>query len=98
MASTKTDTKKDENIVEQVEVIPQITGEIMIADMVEYYPQVIEYLVNEYGFHCVSCFISSFECLEDGARVHGIEGEEFEEMLENVNALISGELDYDFSS
>lgn len=72
---------------------PKITGEIMIADLVDNFPEVVDYLVTEYGFHCVSCFISSFECLEDGARVHGIEGDEFAEMLVNINRLISGDLE-----
>jgi hybrid cluster-associated redox disulfide protein len=71
-----------------------ITGEIMISDMVENYPQVVDFLVIEYGFHCVSCFVSSFECLEDGARVHGIVGEDFDELLENANKIARGEMTY----
>lgn len=69
---------------------------MLIADLVEAYPQVVDYLMTEYGFHCVNCFISGFELLEDGARVHGIEGEEFEEMLDNINKLIRGELELTF--
>jgi len=72
-----------------------IPRNIPIAEMVEKYPMVIDFLVFEYGFHCVSCFVSSFEVLEDGARVHGIAGEEFEELLTQVNKLASGELVYE---
>lgn len=73
-----------------------IERDVLIADLVEAYPQVVDYLMAEYGFHCVNCFISGFELLEDGARVHGIEGEEFEEMLNNINKLIRGELELTF--
>jgi hybrid cluster-associated redox disulfide protein len=71
-----------------------ITGEMMISDLVEKYPQVVDYLIIEYNFHCVSCFISSFETLGEGANVHGIKGADFEEMLDNVNKIASGELTY----
>jgi len=64
-----------------------ITGETLIADMVLDHPFVVDYLIEEYGFHCVSCFISSFEQLRDGAAVHGISGDDFEEMLTNINNL-----------
>lgn len=70
-----------------------IQRDILIADMVEQYPQVIGYLVEEYGFHCVSCFISGFEVLEDGARVHGIVGDEFTDMLVQINKLAAGEVE-----
>lgn len=71
-----------------------IFGDTMIAEMVEKYPEVVPFLVEEYGFHCVSCFISGFEVLEDGARVHGIDGEDFTELLVNVNRIATGELVY----
>lgn len=75
---------------------PDITGDILIEDLVENYPEVVDYLIMEYGFHCVNCFISGFEILEDGARVHGIEGEEFEQMLKEINQLAKGELELNF--
>jgi hybrid cluster-associated redox disulfide protein len=81
------------NNLQNQQSTPQvITGSILIADLVESYPEVVGYLVEEYGFHCVNCFISGFEVLEDGARVHGIEGDDFAEMLDNVNKLVAGEL------
>jgi hybrid cluster-associated redox disulfide protein len=72
----------------------KVTADMMIADLVENYPQAVDYLIVEYGFHCVSCFISSFETLEQGAKVHGIIDADFVEMLDNVNKLINGELNY----
>lgn len=72
----------------------EITGETMISTLIEDYPQVVDFLVYEYGFFCVSCFLAGYEKFEEGAKVHGIEGENFEEMLENIDKLIRGELDY----
>jgi hypothetical protein len=73
---------------------PKITGETLIADLVESYPLAVDFLVEEYGFYCFNCFLSAYEDLESGASVHGIKDEEFDELLENVNKLIVGELDY----
>ncbi len=58
----------------------------LINDLVAEYPDMAEILINEYGFHCIGCFASQFETLEEGAMVHGIGGEDYEELL---NYLIS---------
>ncbi len=76
------------------ETVTVITGDMLISDIVETFPQVVDYLIAEYGFHCVSCFVSSFEALEDGARVHGIVGADFLEMVDNANMIATGELIY----
>lgn len=60
---------------------PELVPDILISDLAEYYPELIETLIVEYGFHCIGCFASQFETLEEGARVHGIEGEDFAEMM-----------------
>lgn len=73
-----------------------ITGDIMIEELITDYPQVIDFLIIEYGFHCVNCFVSGFEKLEEGAKVHGISGPHFEELLDNLNKLVNGELGGDW--
>jgi len=70
---------------------PAITADINIAELAAKYPQVIETLIVEYGFHCIGCFVSEFETLVEGARVHGIEDEDFSELLEGLNKLILDE-------
>lgn len=65
----------------------KIPRDIIIEDLAEEYPEVVNFLIYEYGFHCVSCIVSGFERLEDGARVHGIEGDDFEEMLQIINEM-----------
>ena len=60
-----------------------------IQEIADEYPEVVETLIIEYGFHCVGCFVSEFETLEEGAAVHGIEGPDFEEMMEHLTSLIN---------
>ena len=49
-------------------------------ELVEKYPNVIPVLMG-YGLHCVGCNFSQFDTLENGAKIHGIDEEEFELML-----------------
>jgi len=42
-------------------------------------------LLAEYGLHCLSCFASQFDTLEQGAIVHGFSEEEVEEMINEIN-------------
>ena len=65
----------------------KITGDIKISDLVEQFPTAVNYLVTEYQFHCVNCFVSDYETLEEGAKVHGIEGEDFVALLEELNEI-----------
>lgn len=65
-----------------------INPDILISDLQAQYPEVIEFLVQEYGFHCASCFLSSFETLRQGAAVHMITGEYFEEMMKEIGRII----------
>jgi hybrid cluster-associated redox disulfide protein len=68
-----------------IKLDPQIKINTLIAD----YPQVIDYLVNEYQFHCIGCFVSEYETLEAGARVHGITGADFDQMLADLTKLVN---------
>lgn len=66
----------------------KITSDMLIAEIVECYPEVIDYLVEEYEFHCINCVLAGFETLEEGALAHGIEGKEYTKLLKNINALV----------
>jgi hybrid cluster-associated redox disulfide protein len=66
-----------------------ISKDIRISDLVESYPDVVEMLTQEWGFHCVNCIVSHFETLEEGALTHGIVGEDFEIMLEMINDIVA---------
>lgn len=72
-----------------------IDPDISIAELQGKYPQVIDFLIAEYGFHCASCFFSQFETLRDGAAVHMITDQYFDEMMEEINNLVNDRLTLD---
>jgi len=83
----KTSTKKVEVQVnkEWIKIDPKIS----MADLVEQYPELVEPLTYDYGLHCVNCMISDFDTLEEGAVIHGIEGEYFEQMIKDLEKIIN---------
>lgn len=54
----------------------KITKEMKIDDIIKKYPQTAEVFEN-YNFHCIGCMAASFENLEQGANVHGIDLNKF---------------------
>lgn len=43
-------------------------------------------LLAEYGLHCLNCFANQFDTLEQGGMVHGMDDDEIEDMINEVNA------------
>ena len=66
-----------------------IDPDILILELAELYPEVVEFLINEYEFHCVGCIMSGFESLRIGAQAHGIIGSDFDEMMTRIDALVN---------
>ena len=65
----------------------EITKEIPINDLINNHPDVIPVLMG-YGLHCVGCSFASHDTLETGAKMHGMNEEEVEMMIKDVNATI----------
>jgi hydroxylamine reductase len=57
---------------------------VLLADVARDCPKAAE-LLAEYGLHCLSCFASEIDTLEQGAQVHGMKDEEFDEMVNEIN-------------
>ncbi len=64
--------------------------EMAIAEIMEKSPKAVE-LLSLYGLHCASCFASNFDTLKEGATVHGIDDQELEEMIEEINVELAKE-------
>jgi hybrid cluster-associated redox disulfide protein len=62
---------------------------IKMSNLVLEFPELIEPLTYDYGLHCVNCMIADFDTLEEGAVIHGIEGEDFKEMIDNLEEIIN---------
>jgi hydroxylamine reductase len=57
---------------------------VLLADVARDCPKAAE-LLAEYGLHCLSCFASEIDTLEQGAQVHGMKDEELDEMVNEIN-------------
>ncbi|MBE0573564.1 DUF1858 domain-containing protein [Candidatus Dojkabacteria bacterium] len=62
-----------------------------MSELVQKYPELVEPLTYDYGLHCVNCMIADFDTLQEGAVIHGIEGEDFEDMIKDLEEIINGE-------
>jgi len=60
-----------------------ITKEMKIEEVIQKHPETVE-IFMKYGFHCLGCASASFENIEDGATVHGIDIEKFIKELNEI--------------
>lgn len=65
-----------------------VTKEMLLSEIVERYPELVEVLMYDYGLHCVSCFAAEMETLGQGAMGHGMSEEEIDEMLKTLNGIV----------
>jgi hybrid cluster-associated redox disulfide protein len=72
--------------MENKEII--ITRDMNLGEVVFKYPEAAEVL-TDYGLSCVGCFASSFDTIEQGAKIHQLSDEELEEMIERINEVIN---------
>jgi len=70
----------------EIEMPEAITKEMPIGDVVRQHPETIE-VFSKHGLHCIGCAVASFESIEEGAMVHGID---IEALVKDLNATIAG--------
>jgi|GEM_PF-1234082 len=64
-----------------------------IADVIEQYPQTTPIFLS-YGLHCVGCFANVFDTIEAGCLIHGMDKEEQDMLLKDINlAILKNEKD-----
>lgn len=75
----------------------KLDPKIKMSDLTVTYPELIEPLTYDYGLHCVNCMIADFDTLEEGAVIHGIEGQDFTDMIDDLEEMINNpdELEFD---
>ncbi len=59
-----------------------------LGEVVFKYPEAAEVL-TDYGLSCVGCFASSFDTIEQGAKIHQLDDEELDEMIERINEVVN---------
>ena len=66
-----------------------VTKNMLMSEVVERFPELVEVLTYDYGLHCVSCFAAEMETLEQGASGHGMSEEEVGVMISSLNKIIT---------
>jgi hybrid cluster-associated redox disulfide protein len=61
-----------------------VTKDMTLGDVVTRWPSTIE-VMSRHGLHCIGCHISAFESVERGSMVHGLDKEELETMMVELN-------------
>lgn len=65
----------------------KVTKNTNIGKLTHEHPDTAEVLLS-YGLHCVGCMASAFDTIEAGAKVHGMEDSEIEEMILRLNEVV----------
>lgn len=61
-----------------------LTKDRLLGEVAAESPKAAE-LLAEYGLHCISCFANTFDTLELGAKIHGMDDEEIDDMIAEIN-------------
>jgi len=64
----------------------EVTKKMMIADIIRSKPESVK-IMFENGLHCIGCRIATTESLEDGAKAHGLNDDQINEMVKSINDL-----------
>ncbi len=61
-----------------------ITKDMTFGEVIQKYPKTAEVMLK-YGLHCIGCAVSNYESIEQGATAHGLDEEDLEKMLKELN-------------
>jgi hybrid cluster-associated redox disulfide protein len=75
------------NLYRSIIVIMKIDRETNIGELTQTYPE-STLIMLDYGLHCVGCAINSFDTIQTGAQIHGMDDQEIEEMLGKIREAI----------
>lgn len=62
----------------------KIDKDTNIAELIEADPEMNDVLY-EYGLYCGNCYAAGYDTLEAGAKTHGLEDDEIEELIQELN-------------
>tara|TARA_Y100000310_G_C20344164_1_gene651231 strand:- start:19 stop:645 length:627 start_codon:yes stop_codon:yes gene_type:complete len=65
-----------------------VTRDMRVLEIIALFPQAAD-IMQEYGLHCFSCHLGGVEKLEEGCKVHAMEDEMIEELLDDINTAIA---------
>lgn len=66
-----------------------IDPDMNLQDFIIDYPELVDVLAQDYGFHCVNCMFSGWDTLREGAAIHDIIDKDFDEMIKRLEDIIN---------
>jgi hybrid cluster-associated redox disulfide protein len=67
--------------------MPKIKRDQNLGEIASKHPEAAKVML-EYGLHCVGCFANRFDSVEVGAKLHGMNDADVDEMLEEINQAV----------
>ena len=64
----------------------KINKKMLISEIIDKYPELVESMVGKFGLHCVGCPMAGMESLEEGGMGHGMSDEEIDNMVKKLNS------------
>jgi len=64
-----------------------VTRTSSLGEVIVKYPKTTEVLLD-FGLHCVGCGAMHYDTIESGARIHGFNDEEIDELVIRINEVI----------
>ena len=61
-----------------------ISRDLPILEITDKSPKAVE-LLSMYGLHCTNCFFNGQDTLENGAKMHGMNDQDIDLMIEEIN-------------
>jgi len=65
----------------------KITKNMKLGEVISKHPETIEIFMKN-GLHCVGCHVAAFETIEEGAKAHGMNDKNIENMIKDINKKI----------
>lgn len=69
-----------------------IQRSIPLKQLAHDFPAANEILALEYGLHCLTCKARDIETLEQGARLHGMNDADIDELVQDLNKRVQAEV------
>lgn len=67
--------------------LPRITSSMKVMEIAALHPGTVDVLAA-YGLHCVGCSMSELDTLDEGARLHGLDDLDIENIVTDLNEVL----------
>lgn len=64
----------------------RITKDMQLGELVSRYPEAAQVMLK-HGMHCVGCHMAAWETIEQGAKSHGMNEKQVDELVKEMNSV-----------